>query len=114
MVGRATLVEACSLDQLSSEECLLLRLAGRQVGLVLHGGQPVAVLNDCPHFHGPLAQGPISVARGEIICPWHRFRFDLGTGKSATNPAMVATVLPSEVRGDKVWVDVSALEGMGE
>ena len=54
------------------------------------------------------------MARGEIICPWHRFRFELGTGKSATNPAMVAPLLPTEVRGDKVWVDVSALESMGE
>jgi len=26
-----------------------------------------------------------------------------------TNPAMVATLLPTKVRGDKVWVDVSAL-----
>lgn len=114
MVERATVVEACSLDQLSTEQCVLVRLAGRQVGLVLHGGRPVAVVNDCPHFGGPLAQGAISAARGEIICPWHRFRFDLGTGQSVTNPALVAPLLPTEVRGDKVWVDVSALAGAEE
>ena len=111
MVERASLVEACSLDQLATDRCVLVRLAGRQVGLVLHGGQPVALVNDCPHFGGPLAQGAISVTRGEIICPWHRFRFDLGTGRSVTNPAMVAPLLPTEVRGDRVWVDVSALAG---
>jgi 3-phenylpropionate/trans-cinnamate dioxygenase ferredoxin subunit len=74
----------------------------------------VAVLNDCPHFGGPLAQGAVSVARGEIICPWHRFRFDLSTGQSVTNPAMVAPLLATEVRGDRVWVDVTALAGAEE
>ncbi len=109
MVARGALVDACGLDQLSAEQALLVMLAGRRVGLLLHQGRPVAVLDRCPHFSGPLAQGPISTARGEIICPWHRFRFDLTTGQSVTNPAMVATLLPTEVRGDRVWVDVSAL-----
>jgi 3-phenylpropionate/trans-cinnamate dioxygenase ferredoxin subunit len=114
MVERATLVEACALDQLSAEKALLVSLAGRRVGLLLHQGQPVAVLDRCPHFSGPLAQGLISTARGEIICPWHRFRFDLTTGRSVTNPAMVATLLPTEVRADKVWVDLSILTGVKE
>ena len=114
MIERATFVEACSLDELATDHCLLLRLAGRPVGLVLHEERPVAVLNDCPHFGGPLAQGAVSVARGEIICPWHRFRFELGSGRSVTNPAMVAVMLPTEVRGDRVWVDVSALRGAEE
>jgi 3-phenylpropionate/trans-cinnamate dioxygenase ferredoxin subunit len=114
MVERGALVEACALDQLSAEQTFLVMLAGRRVGLLLHRGQPVAVLDRCPHFSGPLAQGPISTARGEIICPWHRFRFDLTTGQSVTNPAMVATVLPTEVRGDRVWVNVSALKDVQE
>lgn len=33
----------------------------------------------CPHMGGPLDQGRI--ANGEVICPWHRYRFDLGTGE---------------------------------
>ena len=114
MVERGTLVEACALDQLSEEKALLVSLARRQVGLLLHQGQPVAVLNRCPHFSGPLAQGLITTARGEIICPWHRFRFDLTTGQSVTNPAMVATLLPTEVRGDKVWVDIGVLTDVKE
>ena len=107
MVESGTLVEACALDQLAADKALIVMLAGRRVGLLLHQGQPVAVLDRCPHYSGPLAQGPISTTRGEIICPWHRFRFDLTTGQSVTNPDMVATLLPTEVRGEKVWVDVS-------
>jgi phenylpropionate dioxygenase-like ring-hydroxylating dioxygenase large terminal subunit len=33
----------------------------------------------CPHMGGPLDSGQI--ANGEVICPWHRFRFDLSTGQ---------------------------------
>jgi 3-phenylpropionate/trans-cinnamate dioxygenase ferredoxin subunit len=114
MVERGTLVEASDLDQLSADQTFLVMLTGRRVGLLLHQGQPVAVLDRCPHFSGPLAQGSISTARGEIICPWHRFRFDLTSGQSVTNPAMAATLLPTEVRGDRVWVDVSALKDQEE
>jgi 3-phenylpropionate/trans-cinnamate dioxygenase ferredoxin subunit len=114
MVEDGTLLDACALDELSTEGCLLVDLEGLEVGLVLHAGQPVAIVNRCPHFGGPLAQGPISVARGEIICPWHRFRFGLASGKSVTNPAMVAPLLPTVVRGDRVLVDVGALAGAAE
>jgi nitrite reductase/ring-hydroxylating ferredoxin subunit len=110
MVERGTLVEACALDQLSAEKALLVMLAGQRVGLLLHQGRPVAVLDRCPHFSGPLAQGPVSTARGEITCPWHRFRFDLSTGQSVTDPTLVATLLPTEVRGGQVWVNVNALK----
>jgi nitrite reductase/ring-hydroxylating ferredoxin subunit len=107
MVGREQFVDACALGELSSEQSLLVRVAGRPVGLVLHEGRPVAVLNDCPHYHGPLAQG--RVRRGEIICPWHYFRFDLSTGKSITNPRMECTLLPTRVEGDRVLVDAGRL-----
>jgi nitrite reductase/ring-hydroxylating ferredoxin subunit len=111
MVARERLVEACALDQLLTEQALLVRLGHHEVGLLLHQGRPVAIVNDCPHFGGPLAQGPLSTARGEIICPWHKFRFDLATGQSVTNPALVALVLPTAVRDGKVFVDVSKLDG---
>jgi nitrite reductase/ring-hydroxylating ferredoxin subunit len=109
MVENATLIDVCALADLSAEQARLVSVAGRQVGLVLYQGRPVAIVNACPHYGGPLAQGPISLARGEIICPWHRFRFDLATGRSVTNPAMVAPFLPTVVRDGRVFVDVSPL-----
>lgn len=109
MVENTTLVDVCALVDLSAEQTRLVAIAGRQVGLVLYQGRPVAILNACPHYGGPLAQGPISQARGEITCPWHRFRFDLATGRSVTNPAMVAPLLPTVVRDGRVLVDVSPL-----
>lgn len=109
MVEQAHFVDAGPLDALSAEQCVVVAVGHQEVGLVLHEGRPVAVLNYCPHFGGPLALGPISTRRGEIICPWHRFRFKLSDGQSATNPAMFATVLPTEVRDGRVYVDTRSL-----
>jgi nitrite reductase/ring-hydroxylating ferredoxin subunit len=39
----------------------------------------------CPHLAGPLFQG--TVAEGEVTCPWHGWRFDLGTG-ARRHPAL--------------------------
>ena len=114
MVASTTLVEACPLEQLSADHATLLQFGHYEVGLVLYQGQPVAVVNSCPHFGGPLAQGPVNGARGEIICPWHKFRFALATGQSVTNPDMAAALLPTEVRDGQVFVDVKALTGSEE
>ena len=35
----------------------------------------------CPHLGGPLADAPVE--NGCIACPWHGYRFDLRTGRSA-------------------------------
>ncbi len=32
----------------------------------------------CPHLLGPLAEG--AIANGRVVCPLHRFEFDLQTG----------------------------------
>jgi len=38
----------------------------------------------CPHLLGPLIKGEIQ--KGEIICPWHGYRFDLKSGACTTPP----------------------------
>ena len=41
----------------------------------------VAVQSFCPHLDGPLFQGTRAGDDDEIVCPWHRWRFALRTGK---------------------------------
>ncbi len=42
----------------------------------------------CPHLGGPLDAAPVE-ADGCITCPWHGYRFDLRTGRSADGRAML-------------------------
>jgi nitrite reductase/ring-hydroxylating ferredoxin subunit/uncharacterized membrane protein len=51
------------------------------------GGGLCAFQEFCTHRCGPLSEG--TVEDGQIICPWHRSRFDVHTGKPTHGPAKV-------------------------
>jgi nitrite reductase/ring-hydroxylating ferredoxin subunit len=75
---------------------LLAELDGREIVVLNVDGTFYAVINHCPHRGGALGMGnvvslPTSSVPGEIhvdpnvkflICPWHRWEFDLETGQS--------------------------------
>jgi len=73
----------------------VLVVNGREIGVArLRNGELRAVMNRCPHKGAPICQGIISgvwnaSAPGELefdenrdvlVCPWHGFQYDLGTG----------------------------------
>ncbi|MEO9803621.1 MAG: Rieske 2Fe-2S domain-containing protein [Reichenbachiella sp.] len=44
----------------------------------------IAFENKCPHLGEDLSRGTIN-SSGEVICPWHSYRFNLGTGEECEN-----------------------------
>jgi nitrite reductase/ring-hydroxylating ferredoxin subunit/uncharacterized membrane protein len=58
---------------------------GVPVVLVAQDGAVRAVGGRCPHLGGPLGEGWLH--RGELVCPWHGSRFDLGTGEPTQGPS---------------------------
>ncbi len=58
---------------------------GVPVVLVAGDGAVQAVGGRCPHLGAPLDEGWLH--RGELVCPWHGSRFDLGTGEPAQGPS---------------------------
>jgi len=52
---------------------------GREYELSLLEGSFSAVPTICPHLLGPLKRDPEQA--GELVCPWHGYRFDLATRK---------------------------------
>ena len=81
----------------------LVSVKGRDVALFNVKGELFAVLDRCPHagaslYHGQLtglmcSSGPGNYdleREGEILrCPWHRWEFDLRTGKSCAEPSRI-------------------------
>lgn len=61
-----------------------------------------ALDNTCPHRGGPLAEG--DVINDEIICPWHLWGFDLGTGLCAGNPEISVATHEVRIEGDRILV----------
>ena len=52
---------------------------GRVFAVFTHQGEVVVLDGRCPHKGGPLGEG--LVRDGAVVCPWHWYRFDLGTGR---------------------------------
>ncbi|WP_333819765.1 Rieske (2Fe-2S) protein [Ohtaekwangia sp.] len=59
----------------------LLVIHGKRICLVLHEGNFRAVQDSCTHNGGSLSQGHVNYL-GEIVCPWHGYRFDLRSGRA--------------------------------
>ena len=100
-----TLLEIKDLKALkgNEEDCVLSAKAGRKrLCLARHKGELYALDARCPHAGGPLDQGFIN-ENAEIVCPWHRFGFDLKTGDSESGGYFIDSY-PIEKRGTEYYV----------
>ncbi len=88
------------------------------------GGSFHAVRNICPHKNGPLCTGEITGrpsadappstqapalsidGDGELIrCPWHRWPFEISTGRCLVDNAVNVKTYSVKVEGDEVVVE---------
>jgi nitrite reductase/ring-hydroxylating ferredoxin subunit len=60
---------------------LALQLGGRGYRMVEIEGELFAHATECPHRLGPLEDA--ALVDGCVRCPWHGYRFDVSTGRSA-------------------------------
>lgn len=85
---------------------------GRRIGLVWVDGELHGLADACPHRGAPLCSSGVLVRRlesdGERIvrsaspdrlrCPWHKWEFDVRSGRCAEAPRM-------RVRRYRVWLE---------
>jgi len=64
-----------------------------------------AVQEKCPHNGASLQQG-FCTTEGEIVCPVHRYKFDLKTGKATAGSSFALKTYPIEIRQDGVFVGI--------
>lgn len=67
-------------SKISENKPQLLIVKGKRICLVLRQGSLFAVDDKCTHNGGELSKGTINYV-GEVICPWHGYRFNLKTGR---------------------------------
>lgn len=100
----------------------VIEVDGTEVGVFCRNGRFTAYENVCPHMGGPVCQGRIiaqvqelikddktsaglafSKDQTNIVCPWHGYEFDIGTGRCQGNPRMrLLPVRVAVVDGDLV------------
>lgn len=81
-----------------------IKAGNQNLCLVSFEGKLYAVSAKCPHAGGELAGGWCE--KGQIICPLHRYQYDLKTGKGAAGQGDYVDVFPVEVRADGVYIQV--------
>ena len=97
-------LKVAGLSELPPDTALEVEIGNRIVALCNAAGTITALEGLCPHRGGPLGHGVVS--GGRVVCPWHLWEFDCGTGAYDINPELKLPMYPVEVRGDEIWVDL--------
>ena len=96
-------IALCQLDELPVGLGRAFEVEGKPIAVFrTRLGRVFAVDGICPHKGGPLADGML--AGDSVVCPYHAFRFDSGTGACDQPGICSIATHPIEVAGDAVFV----------
>jgi 3-phenylpropionate/trans-cinnamate dioxygenase ferredoxin subunit len=101
-------------------EVRMLDVGGHRVGLYRVGDELHALADRCPHRGAPLCSSGRAVrgvtlddglptqgaAPASVRCPWHRWDFDIATGRCLVHPRLRVRRYRVEVDGDEVVVSL--------
>ena len=80
-----------------------IAVAGKTICVALHKDQLLACTQKCPHAGGILANGFID-AQGNMVCPLHRYKFNLQNGRNTSGEGYFLKTFPVEIRKDGVFI----------
>lgn len=96
-------VKVLSKQELNSEDFVKMVLANNQkICLIKNDEQFYAIQNTCPHAGGILSGGWCK--HGHIVCPIHRYEYNLITGRGAAGQGDYIDIYPTELREDGLYV----------
>ena len=85
-------------QKIQEGSAILVRVKGDEIAVFRHEGQLHAIQNICPHEGGQLCKGWIE--EGEVVCPFHGYKFNLKTGACSTDAKLKAKIFNLVADGD--------------
>lgn len=82
-----------------------VRVGGKSVCLVGYEGEIFAISDTCPHAGGLLSGG--WCWEGKIVCPIHRYSYDLHTGKGSPGQNDFIEVYEVDKRDDGLYLGMT-------
>lgn len=82
-----------------------IEVAGKKICIAKRGGSLQACAGKCPHAGGTMADGYLD-ALGHIVCPLHRYKFDLTNGRNVSGEGYYLRTYPLENRSDGIYVGI--------
>jgi nitrite reductase/ring-hydroxylating ferredoxin subunit len=91
--------------RIATDQPQLLVVQGKRICLVLHKEVFQAVQDSCSHNGESLSKGRVNYL-GEIICPWHNYRFDLKTGRACDSSCRDLVTYPVKIDGEGLFIGI--------
>ena len=89
-------------DELSDGQRKLVEVDGLSIGVFHHKGQWYALRNYCLHRGGPVATGELE--GDTLICPWHKFKYNVTTGQLLVDPKVKLDTYPVIIEDGAVYL----------
>ena len=78
-------------------------IKGKKICIGRFKEQTFAFAYQCPHAGGMVAEGYID-ALGNIVCPVHRYKYDMKNGRNVSGEGYYLKNWPVEIRNDGVYI----------
>lgn len=92
-------------NRVKDRSSILIKIKGKLIMLARFNGKFFASENECPHQGYSLNEGPINYL-GEVVCPWHSYRFNLKTGQEAGNNCRDLTTYEVKVDDEGLFINL--------
>jgi nitrite reductase/ring-hydroxylating ferredoxin subunit len=81
----------------------LLVVRGQSICLVMRENLLHAIENKCSHNGESLSKGVVNFL-GEVVCPWHGYRFNLKTGRECAERSRDLVIYPVKENEEGVFI----------
>lgn len=91
---------------LNANAATSIEAGGKKMCLAKHNDHLFACANTCPHAGGLMADGWVDEL-GNIVCPLHRYKFNLTNGRNTSGEGYFLKTYPIEERADGIYVGIA-------
>jgi 3-phenylpropionate/trans-cinnamate dioxygenase ferredoxin subunit len=91
--------------QFADNHIAVIEVTGKTMCIGKHQQQLFAFAHKCPHAGGILAEGWID-ATGNVVCPLHRYKFNITNGRNTTGEGYYLKQWPVEIREAGIFVGI--------
>ena len=84
-------------------EITVIEVGGKKICMTRYNGQLYAFAYKCPHAGGIMADGYIDDS-GNVVCPLHRYRFNVKNGYNSSGEGFYLKTYPLEDREDGLYL----------
>ena len=96
--------------EFASNNIAVVEVKGKKICLGKFNDSVFAFAYKCPHAGGILADGFID-SLGNIVCPLHRYKYDMKNGRNVTGEGYYLKHWPVEIKEDGVYIGMEESAG---